>query len=101
MAGRDRDGDDDLYVANDDLNGRPNALVTNEDGRGFRDRAAATGTGLSRSSMGAAAGDVDGDARFDLAISDIGREALLRADGAFSFEEVSADAGFGREAVSG
>ena len=50
----DGDGDDDLYLANDDLNGRPNALLANEDGRAFGDRSDGTDTRLSRSSMGAA-----------------------------------------------
>ena len=96
----DGDGDDDLYLANDDLNGRPNALLANEDGRAFGDRSDGTDTRLSRSSMGAAAGDVDGDATLDLAVTDIGREALLVADGNSSYTEVSEDAGFGREKVA-
>lgn len=96
----DFDGDQDLYLGNDDLDGQGNALLANT-GRGFRDVSERAGAGLSRFTMGVAAGDIDGDGRPDLTSTDIGREALLVGDAAGGFAEQAQERGFGRERVAG
>ena len=59
----DRDGDDDLYVANDVSY---NVLWRNEQGRRFRDVSFATGMDDPRGGMGVAVGDADLDGDEDL-----------------------------------
>ncbi|MEX2448621.1 MAG: CRTAC1 family protein [Solirubrobacterales bacterium] len=96
----DRDGDQDLYLGNDNLNERGNALLANSGGR-FHDVSQTAGADLSRFTMGVAAGDVDGDGNLDLVSTDIGREALLLSGGAGRFDERATEAGFGRERAGG
>ena len=95
----DADGDPDLFLGNDDLEGQGSALLANT-GRGFRDISAESGAGLERFTMGVAAGDLDGDGRPDLVSTDIGREGLLVQDAAGVFAERARERGFGRERVA-
>jgi len=72
----DRDGDLDLYVTND---GNPNSLYRNDSEAGtsgarFVDVTTAAAVGDSGSGMGVASGDFDGDANFDLIVTNWDRE---------------------------
>jgi hypothetical protein len=87
----DRDGDQDLYLAND-YGGpapEPNFLWRNDgrDGSGwkFTNVSVTSGTGLAINTMGIGVGDYDRDGDFDLALSNIEATALLknRGDGTF------------------
>lgn len=95
----DLDGDQDLYLGNDEIGGVPNALLRNDGLAGFADASEETGAGMLRSTMGIARGDVDRDGRPDLAFTDIGREALLIGRGAEGFADRAAELGFGRERI--
>ena len=86
MSDLDRDGDLDLYIAND---GHPNRLYRNDpavdpDGPGFRftDVTVDAGVGDTGSGMGVAGGDYDGDGWSDLFITNWERElnALYRSE---------------------
>ena len=68
----DRDGDQDLYVANDVS---PNVLWRNEGDGTFRDVSFATGMDDPRGGMGVAAGDVEGDGDEDLFLTNWELEA--------------------------
>ena len=88
----DRDGDPDLYLANDHLGFRGNELWRNDGGSKGRWRftavGASSGADLRLSSMGLAIGDLDRDGRTDLAVSDEGPpQALL--NGGRGFERAS------------
>ena len=97
------DYDDDLwpdvFVAND---GRPNFLFHN-DGQGrFTERALVAGVsvaadGKARAGMGTAFGDVDGNGRLDLMVTNHETEMhrLFRNDGAEGFVDVSVASGVG------
>ncbi len=92
----DRDGDTDLYVANDTT---PNFLYRN-DGDRFAEIGTQVGAGLSTSgrpqaSMGVDAGDVDGDGRMDLIATNFSYEpnALYRQREQGIFVESSARIG--------
>lgn len=91
----DDDGDTDIYVGNDALEG--NFLFEN-DGRGnFRETALAAGVAVNRfgaeiGSMGTEAGDADGDGRIDLFVTDFQPDlpVLFRNLGRGQFEDVTA-----------
>jgi hypothetical protein len=72
----DEDGDCDLYVANDSM---PNLLWENDGSGRMRERARAAGVavnldGVPEAGMGIALGDVDRDARMDLALTNFSDE---------------------------
>ena len=99
----DNDGDADLYVVNDfgkDI--QPNVLWRN-DGPAeggvwrFEDISQRSGTNAAMFGMGLAVGDYDLDGNFDLYVTDIEDNLLLRNNGdGLSFTEAAADAGVGK-----
>ncbi len=93
----DLDGDQDLYLGNDEIGAIPNALIRNDGLGGFTDVSAASEAGILRSTMGLASADVNGDGKPDIAATDIGREALLLGRGADTFGEQASELGFGQE----
>jgi hypothetical protein len=94
------DGRQDLYVANDFFLSKPdfNRLWRN-DGRGpdgrwrFSDVSKQSGAGIAINSMGIGVSDYNRDGRLDLAVSDIGGNALLRNKGDGTFASVAAATG--------
>lgn len=67
----DRDGDLDLYVAND---GQPNRLYLNQGDGTFRGVSHEAGVDDRGSGMGVSAGDYNGDGWFDLVVTNFSRE---------------------------
>jgi hypothetical protein len=99
----DGDGRPDLYVANDSV---PNALYRNQGDGTFSDVTLRSGTGYSEdgvpeAGMGVDAGDVDGDGRFDLIVSNLSGEPneLYRNRGDMVFEVLTFPSGFGEVSV--
>ncbi|HEX2293995.1 MAG TPA: CRTAC1 family protein [Actinomycetota bacterium] len=98
----DRDGDVDLYLANDYGGPRPegNYLWRNDgpsgDGWRFTNVSVASGTALHMNTMGIGVGDYDRDLDLDMALSNIEATALLRNRGDGTFRDVAAGAGVGR-----
>ena len=100
----DNDGDPDLYVVNDfGIRVRPNVLWRN-DGLGadgswaFTDISIGSGADVPIYGMGLAVGDYDLDGFFDLYMTNIGDNVLLKNDGdglSFSNETEPADVGIG------
>jgi hypothetical protein len=102
-----RDGDQDLFVVNDDVGGvigDPNELWVNQgldEAPGgawkFVDASVASGVAISGvEGMGLGLGDVDGDGFVDFAISNTGANVLLHNRGDGTFEDRSAAAGIER-----
>jgi hypothetical protein len=100
----DLDGDVDLYLANDYVGPapKPNVLWRNDgpDGQGgwvFTDVSVSSGAGVSINTMGIAVGDYDMDGDFDLALSNIRANTLLRNNGNGTFSDVAQEAGIARD----
>lgn len=103
----DNDGDQDLYLANDEWGPRPDAnrLWRNDgpDGEGgwrFTDVSVESGAGYLINSMGLGIGDFDRDLDLDLAISNIGPTVVARNEGDGTFTEVGATLGVDRPSQS-
>jgi len=99
----DDDGDTDVYVGNDALEG--NFLFDNDGAGKFREVALAAGVAVNRfgaeiGSMGTEAGDTDNDGRIDLFVTDFQPDlpVLFRNLGGGLFEDATADSGAGNGA---
>ncbi|HYP24086.1 MAG TPA: CRTAC1 family protein [Actinomycetota bacterium] len=93
----DRDGDVDLYLANDFGGPRPEGnYLWRNDGGTFTNVSVASGTALHMNTMGIAVGDYDRDLDLDMALSNIEATALMRNRGDGTFRDVAARAGVGR-----
>lgn len=79
----DLDGDQDLYIGNDDFfGGTANRLFANDGDGTFTEVSAASGADISIATMGLAIADYDNDVDFDIYISGLASgNALLRNDG--------------------
>ena len=77
--------------------GFSNRLYRNGPGLRFEDVSERTGLGGVGYSMGAAAGDYDGDGRVDLYVTGVNRNVLYRNRGDGTFEDVTAPAGVAGE----
>ncbi len=98
-ADLDDDSDGDLYVANDSV---PNDLWVNQGNGQLKNEGLLSGTALNRAGereagMGVFAGDVDGDARPDLFVTNYFNETntLYRNEGGGLFLDVTAEFGLG------
>lgn len=94
-ADYDKDGDLDLYVGNEASAEQPApSQLWRNDGARFVDVATAAGVTNDRYAKGAAWGDVDGDGRPDLYVSNNGQSnRLYRNKGDGAFEDIAARAG--------
>jgi hypothetical protein len=99
----DQDGWQDLFIAND---GTPNALLHNRRGR-FQEIAQASGVaygedGIMRAGMGADAGDIDGDGRFDIVVTNWQTEptSLFHNAGGMNFVDHSYRSGMGTPSLN-
>jgi enediyne biosynthesis protein E4 len=91
----DGDGRLDLFQANDH---QPNFLFRNLGNGKFEEIAAAAGVavnldGVGTGHMHGTLGDVDGDGRVDLLITDLSYQSLYRATGSCQFEDLTARSG--------
>ncbi|MFT7487133.1 MAG: hypothetical protein ACI9F9_002992 [Candidatus Paceibacteria bacterium] len=96
-ADLDADGDLDLYVANDSVENR---LWLNDGNGNFEDATMLSGTGvngfgLTEAGMGIAVGDLNGDGRLDLYVTNFDDESNThyQNDGAGFFSDVTAPSG--------
>ena len=103
----DDDGDQDLYLVNDNTFGehRANVLWLNEgpgpDGEWlFRDVSTRSRSNISLNGMGLAVADFNNDTYQDFAIANIGANALLANTGRGQFQDVSRQAGIERPLLS-
>jgi hypothetical protein len=95
----DGDGDLDLYVATDS---DPNYLYRNEGGGRFREVGVMSGAaldagGAAQASMGIAAGDLEGEGRLDLVVTNFAQDftTLYRNLGGGYFDDMSEEGGVG------
>ncbi|MBM3276749.1 MAG: CRTAC1 family protein [Candidatus Handelsmanbacteria bacterium] len=93
----DRDGDDDLFVAND---GMRNFLYRNEGGRSFSEIGTEAGVALgpagqAEAGMGTDCADYDGDGDLDLVVTNFSRESnrLYRNEGPWRYSDATDGAG--------
>jgi hypothetical protein len=92
----------DLYLANDDIGLAPdhNRLWQNDGpatgGWRFTDVSTASKSAVLMNTMGIGVGDFDRDLRFDLALSNIGPNRLLRNNKSGSFRDVAGPTGVAR-----
>jgi hypothetical protein len=91
----DGDGELDLFQANDH---QPNFLFRNRGGGRFEEIAAQAGVavnldGIGTGHMHATLGDVDGDGRLDVLVTDLSYQSLYRATGPCQYEDVTARSG--------
>ncbi len=100
MFDYDNDGDQDIYLVNDNIAGnfQPNKLWRNDGAAGgggwtFVEVGAAAGADLSVNGMGLGVGDYNNDGWFDIAFSDAGPGHLLMNNGDGTFADVSASSG--------
>ncbi|MCR8669529.1 CRTAC1 family protein, partial [Aestuariibaculum sp. M13] len=82
------DGWLDLYVAND-FNPGPNDLFINNNGTGFTEQAANYGLNTSRGDMGVTIGDYNNDGEFDIYVTTIGDNALMKKTVDGSYEDLA------------
>ncbi len=92
----DQDGDDDIYVVNDNIDGvnQPNKMFRNDGSNGsggwtFTEVGQTDGSGLSVNGMGLGWGDYNNDGWLDLAFSDAAPGHLLENDGDGTYTDVS------------
>jgi|GEM_PF-1420628 len=100
IADFDRDGDNDIYLVNDNIGdvNQPNKMIRNDGSNGtggwiFTEVGAATGTDLSVNGMGLGMGDYDNDGWIDLAFSDANPGHLLSNDGDGTYTDISVSSG--------
>ncbi len=98
-ADLDRDGDQDIYVANDS---DANYFYRNEGGGVFREVGLWSGTaldanGAAQAGMGVAIGDADNDGALDIVVTNFSEDftTMYRGDGAGFYDDVSAATGIG------
>ena len=99
-ADLDRDGDQDIYVANDS---DANYFYRNEGGGVFREVGLWSGTaldanGAAQAGMGVAIGDADNDGALDIVVTNFSEDfsTMYRGDGDGFFDDVSATSGVGK-----
>lgn len=99
----DQDGDSDIYVANDST---PNFLWRNEGNGKFKEIGTPSGAGLDnngkeQAGMGIGCGDVDGDGRPDLLVTNFSGEsnAFYRSQARGGFRDVADRSGLGGPSV--
>jgi len=99
-ADLDRDGDQDIYVANDS---DPNYYYRNEGGGVFREVGLWSGTaldanGAAQAGMGVAVGDVDNDGALDIVVTNFSEDfsTMYRGDGEGFYDDVSEASGVGK-----
>ena len=83
----DLDGDQDLYVTHDSY--QPNKLFDNDGTGHFVEKGQFSGTAIAIQSMGVDVGDMDNDGDFDIYVTNLGANVLLRNTGIGFFQNSS------------
>jgi hypothetical protein len=96
----DNDGRPDLYLGNDYVGPKPdhNHLWMNAGPTSLNDDSIASGTAYSMNTMGIGIGDYDRDGRFDIALSNIRYNRLLRSNGDGTYTDTATLAKIDRRA---